>query len=532
MSINYELIFESLPGMYYVLQPDLTIVAVSDAFLRSTMTSRDVLIGKYLFDVFPENPAEIQASGELSMRASLRYVQDHKISHTMAVLKYDIRSPDGKYETRYWSPLNHPVLDANQNVLYIIHQVKDVTDLMRRQSKEALGHPLKEVATEYEAELYQRAQEIQKINNDLMTEVAERKLAEEKARATQALLQVTIESHKDLLIFSVDCNYRYLIFNSAFRISTFNAYGTIVDTGSSLLESITVDADRIRAKQNLDRALEGENHVTVELYGDTNRHFFETRYTPIFGVNDEVVGVTVQSANITDRKRAEDQIRALNHELESFTYSVAHDLRAPLRAIDGYTGLLKEDYGQFFDSEGERLLGVIMNNAKRMGKLIDDLLDFSRIGKLTVRHYPVDMNNLVTVVLAEQFEAHKGKVKFNIGKLEQVKCDSNLMRHVITNLLSNAIKYSQRQPRPEVTIGSMKSGIEVIYFIKDNGVGFDMQYVDKLFGVFQRLHKSTEFEGTGVGLAIVQRVIAKHGGRVWAESELGKGATFYFSLPL
>jgi signal transduction histidine kinase len=534
MHINYELIFESLPGMYYLLRPDFTIAAVSDVFLRATMTTREILIEKYLFDVFPENPAENGARGEASMRSSLKYVLDHKIAHTMAVLKYDIRTPDGKYETRYWSPLNQPVLDENKNIIYIIHQVKDVTDLMRKQtqSKEARAYQLKEIATEYEAELYQRAQEIQKINSDLINEVNDRKLAEEKARATQALLQATIESHKDLLIFSIDRNYCYLIFNAAFRISTFNVYGTMIETGSSLLECITVEQDRLKAKTNLDRALAGENHVTVEQYGDTHRFYFETRYTPILGGDKEVIGVTVQSANITDRKRAEDQIYSLNQELESFTYSVAHDLRAPLRAIDGYTELLKQGYSAKFDGEGDRLLGVIMKNAKRMGKLIDDLLDFSRLGKLSIRHSPVDMNSMVATVLSEQFEMCKHKVKFNIGDLEVSRCDSNLIRHVVTNLLSNAIKYSQLQAFPEISIGSMKSATEVIYFFRDNGVGFDMQYVDKLFGVFQRLHKATEFEGTGVGLAIVQRIITKHGGRVWAEGELGKGATFYFSLPL
>jgi len=424
------------------------------------------------------------------------------------------------------------VLDAKGAIAFIIHQVKDVTELMRKQSKEERAYQLKEIATEYEAELYQRAQEIEKINISLINEVSERKLAEEKAKATQTLLQATIESHKDLLIFSVDRNYRYLIFNSAFRISTFNAYGTIVDTGSSLLDCITIDVDREKAKQNLDRALEGENHVTVEQYGDTARYYFETRYTPIFGERDEVVGVTVQSANITDRKRAEEQIKSLNHELESFTYSVAHDLRAPLRAIDGYAGLLKENNAKSFDDEANRLLNVIMNNAKRMGKLIDDLLDFSRMGKLTLRQHSVDMNALVAQIINEQFDTAKETVRFNIGNLEEAKCDSNLIRHVLTNILSNAIKYSQYEARPAITIGSMRNTTDVIYFVRDNGVGFDMQYVDKLFGVFQRLHRSSEFEGTGVGLAIVHRIIVKHGGKVWAEGEVGKGATFYFSLPL
>lgn len=531
---DFQLLFESLPGMYYALYPDFRIAAVSDVFLQSTMTTREVLIGKYLFDVFPENPEERDARGESSMRASLQYVIDHKVAHTMAVLKYDIPTPDGKYEERYWSPLNHPVLNATGDVEYIIHQVKDVSELMqmRAKSDQQGAYHLRDVATDNEAELYQRAQEIQNINDNLLQEIEERKQAEARAATTQQLLQATIESHKDLLIFSIDTNYRYLTFNSAFQLSTLQAYGTTVSTGSSLLDSITIDDDRKKAKQNCDRALAGENHVTVEQYGDIVIYFFETRYTPIVDDKGVVMGVTVQSANITDRKRAEEQIRSLNQELESFTYSVAHDLRAPLRSIDGYTGILKEEYRKLFDDEANRLLESIMNNAKMMGKLIDDLLDFSRIGKLSVRHQLVDMNSLFKKILHNEFNAEQNKVRFIMAPLESAKCDSSLIRNAISNLLSNAIKYSRTQASPEVSVSCLKNEMEIVYAIKDNGVGFDMKYAGKLFGVFQRLHKLTEFEGTGVGLAIVHRVVTKHGGKVWAESELGKGSTFYFSLPI
>lgn len=520
--------------MYYALYPDFTIAAVSDVFLQSTMTTREVLIGKYLFDVFPENPEEANAKGESSMRASLQYVLDHKAAHTMAVLKYDIPAPDGKYNERYWSPRNYPVLDSTGNVAYIIHQVKDVTELMqmRAQTKQQGSYHLKDVATDYEAELYQRAQEIQNINTNLLQEIEERRQAEERATTTQRLLQATIESHKDLLIFSIDTNYRYLTFNSAFQQSTLQAYGTEVSTGQSLLDSITSDEDRQKARKNCDRALAGENHVTVEQYGDIVIYFFETRYTPIVDDKGVVIGVTVQSANITDRKRAEEQIQSLNRELESFTYSVAHDLRAPLRSIDGYTGILKDEYKKLFDAEANRLLESIMSNAKMMGKLIDDLLDFSRIGKFNVRHQLVDMSSLFKKILHTEFTEAQGKVHFTIAPLEPIRCDSSLMRNAISNLLSNAIKYSRTQPSPKVLVSCSKKETEIVYSIEDNGVGFDMKYAGKLFDVFQRLHTLTEFEGTGVGLAIVHRVVTKHGGKVWAESELGKGSTFYFSLPV
>lgn len=533
-NIDFRVLFESLPGMYYVLHPDFTLAAVSDVFLRSTLTTREMLIGKYLFDVFPENPEENNAHGESNMRTSLQYVLDHKEPHTMAILKYDIPAPDGGYEERYWSPLNHPVLDETNTLRYIIHQVKDVTELMklRVKSTQQPTYHLNEIATENEAELYHRAQEIQQINDNLIKEITERRLAEEQTKTTQRLLQATLESHKDLLIFSIDKDYRYLVFNTAFEQNTFRAYGTTVAYGACLLDSITVDADRAKAKQNCARALAGENHVTIEQFGDVQRYFFETRYTPITGDDGVVVGVTVQSADITDRKNTEEKIRSLNHELESFTYSVAHDLRAPLRAINGYAGILQEEYGNLFDAEANRLVHTIMSNVGMMGKLIDDLLDFSRLGKLPVRHTIVDMNKLFRMAVNDQSDAVKENVTFSIEKLERAKCDSNMMRNVINNLLSNAVKYSRNKSHPEVIIRSKKNEYEVIYSVQDNGVGFDTQYADKLFGVFQRLHAAAEFEGTGVGLAIVHRIITKHEGKVWAESELGKGATFYFSLPI
>jgi light-regulated signal transduction histidine kinase (bacteriophytochrome) len=230
---------------------------------------------------------------------------------------------------------------------------------------------------------------------------------------------------------------------------------------------------------------------------------------------------------------AEERITNLNKELDSFTYSVAHDLRAPLRVIDGYSQILRDEYQHALDGEGVRLLGVIATNARQMGQLIDDLLGFSRLGKLPVNFQQVDMKALVSQVIDEQLMfADKNKIEFRIGTLDPAMCDSTLMRHVLSNLVSNAIKYSGKKEKSYIEIGSEEKADEIIYFVKDNGSGFDMQYADKLFGVFQRLHKMSDFEGTGVGLAIVHRIILKHGGKVWAESEVDKGATFYFSLPL
>jgi len=211
---------------------------------------------------------------------------------------------------------------------------------------------------------------------------------------------------------------------------------------------------------------------------------------------------------------------------------VSHDLRAPLRGIHGYTRILYEDFGNELSDEAKRVMNKIMDNAKKMGQLIDDLLAFSRLGRKELMKMNLSMNEIVSGIYEElkKNEDHRD-ITFNINNLPLSFADNITMKQVWINLLSNALKYSKRKEKTIIEIGSQIKGDEIIYYIKDNGAGFDMRYADKLFGVFQRLHSDEEFEGTGVGLAIVQRIISKHGGRIWAEGKVNEGATFYFSLP-
>jgi PAS domain S-box-containing protein len=235
----------------------------------------------------------------------------------------------------------------------------------------------------------------------------------------------------------------------------------------------------------------------------------------------------------TEKKHAEEKIIHLNHELEAFTYSVSHDLRAPLRSIDGYARILSDDYAKQLDTEGQRVLSVIIRNANRMGRLIDDLLDFSRVGRKDINVTRFNMNTLVKTVFDEQMENDKTRtVECRIHNLADAASDPQLVKQVWVNLISNALKYSRKKEKSVVEISSQTTDKEVIYTISDNGTGFDMQYSHKLFNVFQRLHKTQDFEGTGVGLAIVQRIISRHGGRVWAEGRIDEGASFHFSLPV
>jgi len=252
--------------------------------------------------------------------------------------------------------------------------------------------------------------------------------------------------------------------------------------------------------------------------------------------------------DITERKAAEDKIRQLNAELESrvrertaqletavqeleaFSYSVSHDLRAPLRGIDGFARIVMEDYGDKLDREGKRLLDIVCGEAKRMGKLIDDLLNFSRLSRQTMQTSMVDMNSLVLSTFLELTRDREPVPRLELKPLPKVRGDQPMIKQLVVNLLSNAIKFSGIREEPVVEVGKVQEAGETIFYVKDNGVGFDPQYAHKLFGVFQRLHSEDEFEGTGVGLALSRRIVTRHGGRIWAESAPGQGATFRFTL--
>lgn len=264
----------------------------------------------------------------------------------------------------------------------------------------------------------------------------------------------------------------------------------------------------------------------------------------------------LEQSNVTlgremaERERAEDQLRELNvelerrveartaqleaanKELESFSYSVSHDLRAPVRAIIGFSRMLSEDHIEQLGEEARRLLGVVQGEAHRMGALIDDLLAFSRLGRQAMQMTDLDMTQLARATY-EGLVAHQhgNHVIFQLGALPRARGDRVLLGQVWANLLANALKFSSKEAQPRIEVSAISDEKEHIYFVRDNGVGFDPRYQSKLYGVFQRLHEASEFPGTGVGLALVQRIVTRHGGRVWADSKLNEGATFYFTLP-
>jgi PAS domain S-box-containing protein len=282
-----------------------------------------------------------------------------------------------------------------------------------------------------------------------------------------------------------------------------------------------------------------ENEFT---FPDGSKQWFELSLQPV------PEGIFILSIDITERKDAEEKIKKINEELEervtertgelkkaneeleAFSYSVSHDLRAPLRAIIGYSAILEEDYSSKLDDEDKRITTVIKTNTVKMGNLIDDLLTFSRMGRHDIIKTQIDINVMVDEII-KGFSGNGSKIEWTVNALPVVKADMSMLRQVWINLISNAVKYSGVNTAPKIEIGSFKHEGHLVFFVEDNGVGFDEKYKNKLFKVFQRLHSAEDFAGTGVGLAIVEKIISKHNGMVWAEAEVNKGASFYFSLP-
>ncbi|MGD0282781.1 MAG: ATP-binding protein [Dissulfurispiraceae bacterium] len=281
-----------------------------------------------------------------------------------------------------------------------------------------------------------------------------------------------------------------------------------------------------------------ENHViAVMLVGHLSATHLENETLDLYLAVAGLIGATysrkislVHLEGLVEERTAE--LTAVNQELERFSYSVSHDLRAPLRHISGFVELLRQRLVDYPDVKAQDYMYMISEASKKMSMLIDDLLNFSRLGHAQMQKTKVNLHALVKAVVQEIHEEQKErKIRWEIDEMPDVLGDQSLLRLVLVNLVSNAVKFTSTRPQAEIRIGCKDDGDKFTFFITDNGVGFDMKFVNKLFGVFQRLHSQNEFEGTGIGLANIQRIISRHGGRVWAEGAVEKGATFYFTLP-
>jgi len=332
-------------------------------------------------------------------------------------------------------------------------------------------------------------------------------------------------------------------------------------TGYSLAEFVSAPELLVRVVQADDRPLLTEHQHNVEhedvaavdfriVRRDGEIRWIAHVCQSVFGSDGKFMGRRVSNRDITERKQAEAALSQLNaeleqrvaqrtaeletalYDLENFNYSASHDLRIPLRAVDGFSGILLEEHAQQLDAEGKRLLTVVRDNTRKMSQLIDDMQAFSHSGRMPVAMAEIDMDALVHEVVEELMPVTSGReISFEIGSLPPIRADHPMMRRVMLNLLANAIKFTRPKAVALIKVGARTGDKETVFYVRDNGVGFDMKYADMLFGVFQRLHGVEEFEGTGIGLAIVKRIITRLGGRVWAEGKVSEGATIYFAFP-
>lgn len=399
----------------------------------------------------------------------------------------------------------------------------------------------------------------------IVRDITERKQAEATLREREHRLRSIYNTVADVIFHlevEPDGGYRFASVNPAFSSVTGVPEDAVI--GKRVHEiipepSLSFVLDRYREairERKIVRWEETSDYPTGRLTG-------EVSVAPVFDASDTCTHLVGAVHDITERKRTEvereqllareqearaeverlnveleqrvanrtEQLEAANKELEAFSYSVAHDLRAPLRAIDGFSRLVVDGYGASLPDDARRYLDRVQQGARHMGELIDDLLTFSQLARQPLRRQRIDTRHLVEQVIAHlQPEHAAGTAAIRVAELPSVEADPALLRQVFANVLSNALKFTRSRAEPRIDVTHQADGGEVVFVVRDNGVGFDMRYVDKLFGVFQRLHRAEDYEGTGVGLAIVQRIIHRHGGRVWAEAEIDKGATFYFTL--
>jgi PAS domain S-box-containing protein len=443
-----------------------------------------------------------------------------------------------------------PILDVTGVARNVVER-RDYTLRATKTTQDEIGY-LVEAFNDMLAEIGRRTEALETANRKLERQIAERSEAERALRDSERRNRTLVNATTSV-VWTTDGDRLFSVEQPAW--GRYTGQTDAESRGKGWRKAFHAD-DRDLIDGRWDAAAEAKEPFECEVRlwyaASSGYRIVSLRAAPVLDSEAGIVEWIGTVTDIDDRRRAEEEIKnlnteleervrartveleATNKELEGFSYSVSHDLRAPLRAIDGYSQMLEEDYRDRIDEEGQRLLAIVRQETGKMGHLIDDLLAFSKLSRKPVDvSSEIDMTHLAKDVAAELMREQKeDRVRLDIWPLPKVPGDRAMLRQVWVNLLSNALKYSGSKPKMEILVTGEVSDGHAVYRVADNGVGFDMKYAGKLFGVFQRLHKADEFEGTGVGLAIVHRVVTRHGGSVRADGKVGEGATFYFTLPV
>lgn len=518
-------VLDNIPDMIFVKDAkDLRFVRFNKAGERLLGRKMKDMIGKNDYDFFPKKEADNFTRKDRAVLRGQKMVD---------IPEEPIHTP--KRGIRILHTKKIPLFDSSGKPRYLLGISEDIT--ARKNAEEAL----RKAYDHLETRVHERTAELSRSNKALSE-------SEERYRLLlSSLVEGVVMIDAKGNIISVNPGAERILGYREKDLIGFSMYnprwGVLHENGLPAdLKDFFITAS-LRTGKPIANALIGlqrADRQLVWLNGNTQPLFRPEQSKPY--------AVVASFFDITSRRRMQAEIQTLNtrleqkveqrtselkaavNELEAFSYSVSHDLRAPLRAIEGFSGILLEDHADALDEEAKRLLQVVRKNSLHMSQLIDDLLSFSRIARKDFIKKRVPMKDLANLA-AEDLKTESKAAGVTIEQLPDAYGDAALLRQVWTNILSNAFKFTRQNPSPQITVGAREDKRETIYYVRDNGVGFDMKYIGKLFGVFQRLHSVEEFEGTGVGLAIVQRIIHKHGGRVWAEARLNEGATFYFSLP-
>lgn len=548
---DFKALFESAPGAYLVLTSSLDIVAVSDAYLRATMARREEILGRHLFDVFPDNPDDPTATGVLNLRASLDRVLQHRVPDTMAVQKYDIRRPDsdgGEFEERFWSPVNTPVFGTNGEVTYIIHRVEDVTEFVRlKQAGSEQGRTEKALRArtqEMESEIYRRAQQIQEVNKQLRSELENRqRTEEERDRFFSLSLDMLCIAKSDGFFKRVSPAFTKTLGWSADELleKPFIDFVHPDDRATTLRE---VEQQMVRGEPTL----EFENRYR---HKDGSWRVLSWKSVP------QPDGLMYAIArDITERRKMEEALRQAHNELErrveertaelskrtrdleTLLYVTSHDLREPLRSIENFSRMVQERYAVHLDDKGKDFLNRVVRGAQRMDRLMADILALSRAQRMDMPSEQVEGEHIVEEALRRLSEKIKetGATVRVVSPLPRFRANSTWATQGVYNLIANALKFTRPDTNPDIEIAPYHSNgtvsPEIGLIVRDRGPGVAPEHAERIFELFQRA-VGREIEGTGAGLAIARQVAERHGGRVWVQPREGGGAEFIltFGLP-